>query len=228
MQCTLLLNLQQSWGTHPTPGRISKTKAIRLSKPPQSGGSTGAGQPLLELQLSFLHAWLEKEKENHLSTQAMSTGTKPSSLSQPFLEPQELGNTSGSAGSEELPQQPEVAEAKPHSLSQAAAKDRWHQKLCPELTQSKLPAAGQACTPAELLLSSAYRNPSAVLLLLFHLAKLHAPHASKPRDNSGFGMQPISTNANQPFTRGSLQGCLLSTSSGAAGAAAGDASCCGK
>lgn len=98
-----------------------------------------------------------------------------------------LGNTSGSTGSEELPQQPEVAEAKPHSLSQVAAKDRWHQKLCPELTQSKLPAAGRACTPAELLLSSAYRNPSAVLLLLFHLAQLHAPHTSKPRITLALG-----------------------------------------
>lgn len=66
-----------------------KQKPKGQAEPPQPGGTTGSLSG--SSKLCFLHAWLERGDENHLSTHAMSPGTEPSTLSQPFLGPQAAG-----------------------------------------------------------------------------------------------------------------------------------------
>lgn len=151
--------------TEPAPGaggliphqQGSPKKAIKAKQKPLSlEGAQALGSLSWSSKLCFLHAWLElgaQEPSIHtwnvhrhraLHPLPASPGASGSRARGAW------GTHQAALASEELPLQPEVAGAKPHSLSQAAGQDRWHQEQCPELTQSKLPAAGPACTAAEL------------------------------------------------------------------------------
>lgn len=239
----------RGWGTPPRPGAISKTKAVRPSRTPWARrehrhwtASLGALSCA-----SSMPGWRGETRTIYPHIQCPQAPRPPPP---PGLRCG-LSQSSGSRGSRSM-----VKTADDSHLQGAApaASSRWSEASfllagCREgqwqagrdgtrnsafsWHRSNLPTEGWAWTdriPVKLLLkclATLYRNPGPVLLLVFYLSKPHPPPATKPRDNAESRMHLISTNAN----RGNSEHCLPSTSSGsrrAAGAVAGEASCCGK
>lgn len=124
---------------------ISKTTAIRLSRTPSSLEGAQAASPRAPSCASSTPGWRGKREPSLHTCKAHRHRALHPLPAFPGASGSRArgawGAHQAALASEELPQQPEVAEAKPQSLSQAAGEDRWHQKQCPELTQSKLPAA---------------------------------------------------------------------------------------
>lgn len=211
--------LHEGLGTHPRPGVISKTRAVRPSRTRavwreqghwrglscvSSRAAGGTWKPLTSTSKAHWHLHIQRPLTP--CAPSLCCGLSESSGSWGWRRWWEHQKT---LTSEELLEHPTIADTKPLSSWAAGKNSGKLAGTAPETvpwadTEAIWPPKDELHTSEITLkihLSTPYRNPSRVLLLVVYLTKPHVPHANKPRGNTESRMQLISTNANEPFKR---------------------------